>query len=141
PLRIIAASQVIETGFVVETLGDLNEHVQVVRAQVKFPGRSFEEEAAVGPKFSLRVFAPVPAYFAGGGLGAHGHGAMCAAGEPYEHLARPVWQRAKDRWRHSHRITELPDCFFRRRAHGNNAGHGFERSLEYGLDMHRDQNE
>ena len=106
-------AEVIEPSLVVQTFGDLYEHIQVVRAQIELAGRASKEKAAVGPELSFRIFAPVAADFAGGGLDAHGQGAVRAAQQPDEYVAGAVWQRAiNGRW-HAHGIAELADGLLR----------------------------
>src|SRR5205814_1118894 len=53
PLRIIAPPQVMKPGVVVDALGNLNEHTQIMRAQVELASRTAKEKAAVGSKFSF----------------------------------------------------------------------------------------
>src|SRR5580700_8254266 len=113
-------------GFVVHALGDLNKRIQIVRAQVELSRRTPEEKAAVGPQLSFRIFAPMPAYFTGGGLDAHRNGAVRAVNEPDEDVAGALRQRAIDRRGHSDGTAELTDGLFRRGADRDDTGHGFE---------------
>src|ERR1700756_5297720 len=101
-----------EPGFIIHALGELNEHIQIVRAQVELPGRGRKEKATVGPKFSFRIFPPVAADFAGGGLDAPRERAVRTAYKPDEYVAGAFRQRAVD-WRgHADGAAELAGFFF-----------------------------
>ena len=102
-----------EPSLVVHTLGNLDEHIQIVRAKIELAGRSSKEKAAVRTKLSFRILAAVASNLARGGLNAHGQRAMWAAQEPDEYLARTAWQRAIDGRRHPHSIAEVADRFLR----------------------------
>src|SRR5246127_4625278 len=130
-----------EPGFIIHALGELNEHIQIVRAQVELPGRGRKEKATVGPQFSFRIFPPVAADFAGGGLDAHRERAVRTAYKPDEYVAGAFRQRAVD-WRgHADGAAELADCLFGRRANSDYASHGLKSRFVDCVDMDGDQND
>ena len=140
--RVIAVAKVMEPSLVVQAFGDLDEHIQVVRAQVELPLRSSKEEAAVDSKLSLRILAPVAANFTRGRVNAYGQRAMRTAKEPDEHFAGTARQGAIDRRRDAEGIAEMANRFLRGGSDGNDSGHGLERSLEISLESEvRDQDD
>ena len=94
PARVVARAEVVQPRLVVDALGELEEHLQVLRAQVQLSRGAAEVEALVGPQLACRVLADVALALA---LGSGRRGRRTAAPRRARSTARPPRSRGRPR--------------------------------------------